>query len=212
MDWRAAIRLMLPRARVRRYTYRYPSRRAPNRLGEVPGRQRMTSRSERVRVLAAIDTSGSMSEPELAEIARQMVVLARLAEVTVVECNKRIQRIYPFRKKLTDVQGGGGTSYMPVFEPAFLRRTRTDAVVYFTDGQCDRYPGRPPSVPTLWVLTEGGRFGCPWGKQARLIGSDRELALDVGATARAASPPGGLAPSVPAGCRRPRARLAERRR
>ena len=153
---------------------------APNRLGEVPGRQRMTSRSERVRVLAAIDTSGSMTDPELSEIARQMAVLGRLADVTVVECNKRIQRVYPFRKKLTEVQGGGGTSYMPVFEPGFLRQTRTEAVVYFTDGQCRRYPRTAPSVPTLWVLTEAGRFSCPWGKQARLAGSDRELSLDVG--------------------------------
>ncbi|TFH20034.1 MAG: hypothetical protein E4H03_12890, partial [Myxococcales bacterium] len=185
MDWRTAIRLMLPRTRSRRYTYRYPSRRAPNRLGEVPGRQRMTSRNERVRVLAAIDTSGSMTDPELAEIARQMAVLGRLANVTVVECNKQIQRVYPFRKKLTDVQGGGGTSYIPVFEPGLLRHTHTEAIVYFTDGQCRRYPRASPKVPTLWVLTEGGRFSCPWGKRARLVGSDRELALDVGAAYQA---------------------------
>lgn len=168
LDWRSALRLLLPRTRSKRYTYRYPSRRAPGRLGEIPGRQRLTSRSQPFKVMAAIDTSASMSPAELAEIARQMSVLDRLARVTVVECNRAIQRVYPFRKRLTDVHGGGGTSYMPVFERAFLRAHRPDVLIYFTDGECRYYPKSPPPVPTLWVLTSGRRFGCPWGKQARL--------------------------------------------
>lgn len=172
MDWRTALRLLLARTRPRRYTHAYPSRRAPHRLGEIPGRRRMTSRSGRLSVLAAIDTSASMSAQVLSEIARQMAVLDRLATVTVVECDHDIKRVYRFRHRLEEVSGGGGTDYRPVFESRFLRRHRPDAVVYFTDGRCRDYPDSSPPVSTLWVLTGPVDFTCPWGHKARLFVND----------------------------------------
>jgi len=118
-------------------------------------------------LLAAIDTSGSMSGAELSEIAAHLRVLHGLARITVVECDARIQRVYPFEGRLDSVAGRGGTDFRPVFEPAFLADHDPDGIIYFSDGW-GPYPEDEPRVRTLWVLTKPWQFDCPWGDKAEL--------------------------------------------
>ncbi len=167
MDWKAAIRMFVSQTRRRVYTLRYPSRRAPDRLGQVPGRRRARRPDEQPSILAAVDTSGSMNDVELNEIARQLVPLSRVAKITVVECDATIQRVYRFTGSIGEFRGRGGTNFSPVFAPEFLRQHRPDGVVYFTDGN-GVFPREEPPVRTLWVLTQPGSFACPWGKRAWL--------------------------------------------
>jgi len=115
----------------------------------------------------AIDTSLSMSESELSEIARQLRPMSELAQLTIVECDVSITRSYAFRGLIDQVKGRGGTDLRPVFEPAFLRARAADGVVYFTDGE-GPYPDQPPTIPVLWMLTKPSAFRCPWGQRARL--------------------------------------------
>ena len=92
----------------------------------------------RPRVLVTIDTSMSMTDAELAEIAKQLALLAEEARITVVECDSEIQRVYPFTGALTDVQGRGGTDLRKVFAESFWR-------AHMPDGVCIPPTERAPS-------------------------------------------------------------------
>jgi predicted metal-dependent peptidase len=171
MDWKAALQAFVGRFRTPVHTYARPNRRFPDRVGIVPGRIFFPNQAEQPKLLVAIDTSGSMSPEELVEVARQLVLLSHLAELTIVECDAQIHRTYPFAGRLPDVVGRGGTDLRPVFAPDFLREHRPDGVVYFTDG-IGPHPAEDPGVKTLWVLTKPHDFLCPWGQKAQMSGAD----------------------------------------
>jgi hypothetical protein len=166
VDWRKALRNLIGSMRKPSYSYSRPNRRAPHRIGEIPGRVYARSTDSRPHVLAAIDTSASMPRHALDEIARQMRTLDRHVRITVVECDQQIGRIYPFDRRISDIEGRGGTDLRPVFEPEFLRKHAPAAVVYFTDGD-GPYPSEAPRLRTLWLLTrQRADFDCPWGDRA----------------------------------------------
>jgi len=167
VDWREALRMFVAHTRAPMHTWSRPSRRFPERIGQIPGRAYQQRPVLRPRLLVAIDTSLSMSESELSEIARQLRPMSELAQLTIVECDVSITRSYAFRGLIDQVKGRGGTDLRPVFEPAFLRARAADGVVYFTDGE-GPYPDQPPTIPVLWMLTKPSAFRCPWGQRARL--------------------------------------------
>ena len=167
VDWRDALRNFVAHARAPVHTWSRASRRFPDRIGEVPGRAYRPRSVLRPTILVAIDTSLSMSERELTEIARQLRPMSELAQLIIVECDSAIARVSPFRGALTSLKGRGGTDLRPVFAPAFLAKHGADGVVYFTDGQ-GPHADHPPRVPVLWMLTKPAEFACPWGDRAQL--------------------------------------------
>lgn len=167
VDWRTALRSFVARARAPVHSWSRPSRRFPERIGVIPGRSYRPRSVLRPKIIVAIDTSLSMSERELTEIAKQLVPISELAQIVVAECDARIARVYPFAGSVMSVKGRGGTDLRPVFERAFLSRYGADGVVYFTDGQGPT-PEAAPSVPVLWMLTKPHEFECPWGERAQL--------------------------------------------
>lgn len=170
VDWKTALTMFAMRKRAPTATFARPSRRFPHRLGEVPGRAWSPRALSRPHLLVAIDTSMSMSDRELSEISKQLVLLAELSTITIAECDCEIQRVYPFEGKLLNVAGRGGTDLSKIFEPALLAMVRPDGIVYFTDGQ-GQTPENPPDIPTLWILTKPFEFKCPWGERAELYRS-----------------------------------------
>jgi predicted metal-dependent peptidase len=164
MDWKTALAMFVAQVRARRTTYQRPNRRFPSLVGVIPGRSYSSSRADPIEMVVAIDTSGSMSTRELTEIAGQLRALGKMVELTVVECDVVIHRVYRFEGRLDDVAGRGGTDLRPVFQPEFLREHRPEGIIYFTDG-IGPYPEENPGVRTLWVLTKAQPFTCPWGKQ-----------------------------------------------
>ena len=171
IDWRSALAAFAGQLRQPDWSYTRPNRRFPERIGVVPGRLRRQGSGGPLALLVVIDTSGSMEDAVLADVSQQVdrLVAQTGARVTVVECDAAIQRVYPLRRGVMDVQGRGGTDLRPVFEPEFLARHRPDGVIYFTDGE-GPYPERDPGVPTLWILFGPGPFQCPWGRQVRFDG------------------------------------------
>jgi predicted metal-dependent peptidase len=73
-------------------------------------------------------------------------------EVTVIECDTIIQRVYEYNGKLEDisVKGRGGTSFEPVFEYLFEHRNEFNNLIYLTDGECTA-PKTQVRKPILWV-------------------------------------------------------------
>ena len=66
-------------------------------------------------------TSASISPALLEEIAGQLAYLVWAHTVKVVECDVRVQRVYPYAGSITAVHGRGGTNFLPMFD-APLRR------------------------------------------------------------------------------------------
>ncbi len=157
--WRQQLRRYVGQELDRSPSYARPPRRFPHLLGIVPGIKRQAGKP---RILAAIDTSGSMDDEILSEISQELAFLAREREVTVVEFDADIQRTYKYRRPITEVQGRGGTDFCPVLEASFLARERADLVVVFTDG-CGPAPEKQPQVPVVWVLTSEDDPPAKWG-------------------------------------------------
>ncbi len=148
----------------RQASWNYPNRRLPHLVGIVPGRRYQPFRP---RVMAVIDTSGSISSAVLANIVCELKSMSRRCRITVVECDDRIQKVYPFSKNIETVQGRGGTDFSPPLNPAFLRRVSPEVVVYFTDGEGPA--PAPPSVPVIWCLTTTACFPpATWGMVVRM--------------------------------------------
>ena len=129
------------------------SRRQPERYdisGSIPDRI--------IKLIIAIDTSGSMSAETLERIMVEVfdIIGTRLCEVTVIECDAKIQRIYKVSspKDISyNIQGRGGTSFVPVIDFINCNRQFRDAIlIYFTDGMGDRSIPRPLTLKNIWVL------------------------------------------------------------
>jgi len=108
---------------------------------------------QRKNTLVAIDTSGSVSDKELLEFFNEIYHIYKSGtDVTVIECDAKIQRIYEYKGKLENlsIQGRGGTSFEPVFAYLYENRDKYNNLIYLTDGECP-----PPSTqvlkPILWV-------------------------------------------------------------
>lgn len=168
IDWREALRMFVAHTRAPIHTWSRPNRRFPERMGEVPGRTYRPRAALRPTILVAIDTSLSMSERELSEIARQLRPIREVAELIVAECDVEISRVYRFRHAIEHIVGRGGTDLRPPFEPSFIETWSLDGVIYFTDGE-GPFPQRPPKIPVLWMLTKPGAFSCPWGFRGHLF-------------------------------------------
>ena len=148
LDWRRLLRRYVGQILQVRPTFSRPSRRFPNLVGIVPGKCRQ---GERPRVMAVIDTSGSIT-PELLElISAELELLARHYTVIVVECDAKVHAVFEYRVPLAAVHGRGGTDFRPPLARKFLRKHRPDLVVYFTDG-FGPAPQRAPQVPVRLVL------------------------------------------------------------
>jgi predicted metal-dependent peptidase len=163
VDWRAVLRRHVGRVLEVRPVYNRPPRRFPEMLGILPGRGRQASRPK---VLAVIDTSASITPALLTAIDGELARLARHHEVTVAECDVRVQAVYRYRP-LQQAHGRGGTDLRPPLQPAFLRQHRPDVVVYLTDGHGPA-PDRPPRTPVIWCLTPGGTPPVSWGRRVQM--------------------------------------------
>jgi hypothetical protein len=164
LGWKELLRAFVARARKRVLTYTRPPRRSPHLIGIVPGK---ISRQGRLKVLAAIDTSGSMTQEFLEAIVGELRVLDRQADIMVIECDTQVRRVSKFRHDILSLRGGGGTDLRPPFEARLLLAHRPDALLYFTDGEGPA-PSTPPRVPVLWVLLPGGVRPASWGQAVQM--------------------------------------------
>lgn len=137
------------------YDWRIPDRRfmardiyAPARSGHGAGI-----------IVIAVDTSGSISERELNMFFAEMSgILTDLSprRLVVMWCDAKVHRCDDIEEAsdLEDLRrkkapGGGGTSFIPVFDEIEEMGLEPDALVYLTDGY-GSFPMRPPVYPVLW--------------------------------------------------------------
>lgn len=156
IDWKNALKRYIA---MTPYLYRKTkmrlNRRQPERF-DIPGR--VVNRE--VRLVVAIDTSGSVGKEDLEHIFSEIFEILKITkfDLTIIECDAEIQSVYK-AQKLEDVNlnvnGRGGTSYEPVIEYINSSKEYRDAVlVFFTDGIGDSKISRPMVNRCLWVLTD----------------------------------------------------------
>mgnify|MGYP003606015397 CR=1 FL=1 len=105
-------------------------------------------------VLAAVDTSGSVSTGELKEFLNELHHIKKLgAEVTILQFDTQIQHIGKFNPKndLT-IHGRGGTDFNECMNFYIENKNRFSCMMVFTDGEAPVPEHSSRNV--LWVLSE----------------------------------------------------------
>lgn len=118
----------------------------------LPGR----IRSRTINAFVAIDSSGS-TQYELNSFASELHKIFRIirGNVKVIVCDCKIHDVYTFKGKIKDntFRGGGGTSFIPVFDFVKTQRPQPDVLIYLTD-TCGDFPNYKPSYKVLWCTKE----------------------------------------------------------
>ena len=117
------------------------------------------------KILLAVDTSGSVSDSELAYIVGETYNIATAveSELWIAQVDWDLQDIFkcenPKDFSRREVKGRGGTRFDPGFEKA--KEMQVDLFIYYTDGECS-LPApelRVPPNQMIWLLSEHGN---PW--------------------------------------------------
>jgi predicted metal-dependent peptidase len=149
------------------YSYSRPSRREGDFV--LP-----SLRSRQMDLVVAIDTSGSIKDSEMEEFIDEVDALKGQvrARVTLLPCDAALCEGAPFRFepweqfcRPRDLKGGGGTSFVPVFQWVDREGAQPDLLVYFTDADGE-FPKQEPHYPVIWLVK--GRSQVPWGQRIQL--------------------------------------------
>jgi predicted metal-dependent peptidase len=162
-DWKGYIRRFTGKS-VKTYTKK--SRRKYNkRLPDFPGLKIKRHKH----ILAAIDTSGSVSTSELQEFLGELYHLNKTgSDVTICQCDTAISYIGPFDpKKDMKIHGRGGTNFQPVIDYYNENQRKFSCLMYFTDGEA--YAPEDAKGSILWVLSSNGDKSYLEGTYGELI-------------------------------------------
>jgi predicted metal-dependent peptidase len=115
--------------------------------------------SDLLRIIVAVDTSGSVDEALLAtflgEVSSMMQQYPNY-EIDLITADAKVQSFNTFlpgEPLIYEVSGGGGTDFRPVFEYIEKYIDCPTLLIYFTDGE-GTYPKEEASYDVLWVMTE----------------------------------------------------------
>lgn len=171
INWQQKLAKYVGSALEIRPRYNRPNRRFPDLVGIVPGKGRLANKPK---IMAQLDTSGSITEEMLGRMNATISQLAKNYEVTVVEFGDYVYRTYPYTKPITDVWGRAGNRGAPGLEKEFLTKHRPDLVMIFTDGHLCVPMDHPtlvkqPSIggkrlPVLWCIQPNGEKPVAWGE------------------------------------------------
>lgn len=158
--WSALLAQFCIKAAKTDYSWKRPNRRALSAGYMAPG-----LKSDLLRGVIAIDTSGSIDEnllehfiSELASIRGQIPA----HELHIIYCDTQVQRVdylMQGQKLKTNVPTGGGTCFAPVFNHVEKMGGSKDFLIFFTDGEnSDAHILKKmnPAYPVLWAIYGSG--------------------------------------------------------
>lgn len=122
------------------------------------------------KILAIVDTSGSMSEGFLSHIGGQLNLMTRIMQIDVVFCDAEVHGGIKKYKPTLQLKfpGRGGTDMQPGFD--FAEEEGYRGIVCFTDGYLFREP--QSKITTLWVVANNTGFKPPFGQVAHVKWED----------------------------------------
>lgn len=168
VDWREHIKSLFAR-KIGSGTFDWarPDRRLITRDIYAPGRSGFGAGT----VVVGIDTSGSVGPKELdmfmAEVSGILEEI-KPKRLVMIWCDAKVHRIDEcedtsdlnhIRRK--GAPGGGGTSFIPVFDAVNKEGLDPECLVYLTDG-LGSFPRIAPAYPVIWGnIYKGSKY--PWG-------------------------------------------------
>jgi predicted metal-dependent peptidase len=170
VDWKEHIQaLMARKLGSGSYNWQAPDRRMIARDIYVPGRSGYGAGT----VVVAADTSGSIGPKELDMFFAEMAGILediKPKRLVIMWCDARVDRVDECEDagdlntiRAQKVPGGGGTSFIPVFDEIEKLGLIPEALVYLTDGY-GSFPKTPPAYPTIWgSITPKGSVTYPFG-------------------------------------------------
>jgi predicted metal-dependent peptidase len=115
--------------------------------------------SDLLRIVIAIDTSGSVDEILLSTFLGEVNSIMQSYpnyEIDLLTADAKIQShkvFLPGENLDYEVSGGGGTDFRPVFEYIDQQINYPTLLLYFTDGM-GTFPEMEPSYDVMWVMPE----------------------------------------------------------
>jgi len=167
LPWRMLLARYMTAVSRDDYSYSRPSRREGDYV--LP-----SLRSRQTDLVVAIDTSGSIKDSEIQEFIEEIDALKGQvrARVTLLPCDAALCEGAPFRfepweqfSRPDEIKGGGGTSFVPVFQWVEKEGIQPDLLLYFTDADGE-FPKQEPHYPVIWLVK--GRSKVPWGQRIQL--------------------------------------------
>jgi predicted metal-dependent peptidase len=168
LPWRMLLARYMTMVAREDYTYMRPSRREGEAI--FP-----SLRSHQVEIAVALDTSGSISDEEIAQCLAEINALKGQlrARIILFACDAKLASNAPWFyepwEQFTapdEMIGGGGTSFKPVFDYVAQKLPLPpDLLIYFTDAEGE-FPTQIPDYPVLWLVKGKGKV--PWGQRVQL--------------------------------------------
>lgn len=144
------------------YSWNRPNRRFVGQGTYLPGYDYIPRMGE---VVIAIDTSGSLSNKDLALFSghvNRIVDTCIPEKITVLYCDYAIGGTQEYEPDDLPIVlkpvGGGGTSFKPVFKWLDSYDGEVECLIYFTDGWGDQDDLDAPHTDTVWVTTDREDF------------------------------------------------------
>ncbi len=131
-------------------------------------------KSSQINAVIAIDVSGSVGKKEMSEFISEINAIKGQvrAKITLLPCDSELTEGAPFVFEPWEevclpktFQGGGTTSFCPVFDWAAQQDQAPDVLIYFTDGH-GKFPKQEAYFPAIWLIK--GKHPVPWGQRIQL--------------------------------------------
>ena len=147
INWKQALRLFVSR------TAQSCIRSTNNRVSKRYGSRQGIRISNRLRLMVAVDTSGSVTNEELQTFFQEIDLIYRSVDhITLVECDVIIQSIKAYKPSMEiEIHGRGGTDVNPVMKLFNETKPLHDGLIYFTDGYAPQ-PSIVTKNPCLMVM------------------------------------------------------------
>ncbi len=152
VDWREFLYGYIATHAKTSYTFTPPNMKFLYRGIYLP-----SMRSDLLRVIVAVDTSGSVDEALLAtflgEVSSMMQQYPNY-EIDLLTADAKVQShktFLPGEPLDYDISGGGGTDFRPVFEYIDQQIDYPTLLLYFTDGD-GTFPNVEPMYDVLWIM------------------------------------------------------------
>ena len=170
LDWRELLRHFVEQSARKDYSWMSPSRRYLYQGLCLPG----LYSKDLGHVVIAVDTSSSIDVDALTRFASEISAVLEAFEtlIDVVCCDTRIRDHQQYDRQdlplMLAPKGGGGTSFIPVFEWVEDQNLVPCCLIYLTDLECSRFPRNVPGYPVLWVQTGNSGYRVPFGDVIRM--------------------------------------------
>jgi predicted metal-dependent peptidase len=110
-------------------------------------------------VVVGCDTSGSITDKEITMFFAEMAGIledVKPRQLFIMWCDAKVHRVDECEEagdlnslRAKKAPGGGGTSFIPVFDEIEKLGLKPEALVYLTDG-CGTFPSQRPNYPVIW--------------------------------------------------------------